>query len=75
MRVTKEDMVKTKITLLKQMDSYIRNNIGDEEAFDQWFTYGVPDEATDDDYRAIAEDVVVWTDVCDVFGCIIQEFE
>ena len=74
MRITKEDMIQTRITLLKQMDSYIRDNIGDEEAFEQWFAYGVPDEATNDDYRSIAEDTVEWTVICEIFGSIMEEF-
>lgn len=39
--------------LLKKMDRWLRDNINDEELFMNWL-YLMPDEATEDDYEAIA---------------------
>lgn len=63
-----------RIELLKGMNQYIID-LGDELAYDAWFSMGVPDEATDDDYEFIAEDLDHWVFVCNIFGAIIKEFE
>ena len=72
--ITIEDMIKTKITLLKQMDYYIINEIGDEECTDTWLEYGVPDEATEEDYREIAENESQWSSICTIFGDLIRQY-
>lgn len=68
---TKEDIIKTKITLLKQMNSYIVDKIGDEECTDTWLEYGVPDGATEEDYREIVESESQWSFICTVFGDLV----
>ena len=69
MIVTREEMIKTRIALLKQMNNYIINN-GDEDDFDYWITYGVPDCPSEEDYKDIAEDKDLFAEVCCVFGNI-----
>ena len=61
-----------RIELLKGMNQYIID-LGDEEAYDVWFTLGIPDEATD--YECIAEDLTLWVFVCKVFGDIIKKYD
>ena len=63
-----------RIQLLKGMNQYIIN-LGDEEVYDPWFSCGVPDEATDDDYEFIADNIEEWVYVCQLFGRLIGEYE
>lgn len=50
-----ETTIKNRIEQLKAMDDFM-HSVNDEELIDSWLTYGVPDEASEDDYRFIAED-------------------
>ena len=70
MVVTKEDLIKTRITPLKQMNAYIIN-LGDEEIWMEWIMVGVPDEPCEEDYQFIAEDDKSWIDICELFGQLI----
>lgn len=63
-----------RIELLKGMNQYIID-MGDEEIYETWFSLGVPDEATDDDYEFIANDIEEWVYVCQLFGRLIREYE
>lgn len=64
-----------RIELLKGMNQYIID-LGDEEVvYEAWFSLGVPDEATDDDYECIAEDVDEWRFICQLFGRLIKEYD
>ena len=63
-----------RIELLKGMNQYIIN-LGDEEAYDMWFSCGVPDEPTEDDYEFIADNIEEWVYVCQLFGRLIGEYE
>ena len=63
-----------RIYLLKGMNQYIMD-LGDEEVYETWFTLGVPDEPTDDDYECIAEDLTLWVFVCKVFNGIIKKYD
>ena len=65
---------KQRIELLKGMNQYIID-LGDEEVYNEWFSCGVPDEATDDDYEFIADDIEEWVFVCQLFGRLIGEYE
>ena len=44
------------VDLLKAMDNFVREVIGDEDIIDYWMTYGVPDGASYDDLEEIASD-------------------
>lgn len=63
-----------RIELLKGMNQYIID-FGDELVYDAWFSMGVPDEPTDDDYEFIANDIEEWVFVCQLFGRLIGEYE
>ena len=48
--------IKRKVEALKAMDLIARELVDDESlVIDLWFTYGVPDDATESDYLSIAE--------------------
>ena len=63
-----------RIELLRGMHQYIID-LGDEEAYEPWFTLGVPDEATDDDYEFIAENEGSWREICELFGNLIRIYD
>ena len=63
-----------RIELLKGMNQYIID-LGDEEAYEPWFTLGVPDEATDYDYEFIAENEGSWREICELFGNLIRIYD
>lgn len=69
MRMTKLTLLK--MNLLGGMDSYIRE-LGDEDIWEVWIAYGVPDEATENDLRFIAEDDESWQGTCELFGRLIK---
>lgn len=59
--------VEFKINALKEMNTYVIEKIGDEDIIDYWLTYGVPDNADEDDYLFIVDDWDNWIDVLKVF--------
>ena len=63
-----------RIELLQGMNQYIID-LGDEEVYETWFSLGVPDEPTDDDYEFIADDIEEWVYVCQLFGRLIKEYD
>ena len=62
------ETTKIRIKLLKEMNDYILNVIGDEDVFDDWWTNGVPDSPSEEDYETIASDDNSWYDVVEVFA-------
>jgi len=53
----KTDMLTLRMNILGGMNAYILDNVDDEEIIiEDWFAEGVPDQATEDDLRTIAED-------------------
>lgn len=71
MYVTREELVKTRISIAKQMNKYIIN-MGDEEIWDAWITEGIPDCPQEDDYEFFAEDDNEWMDLCTLFGRLVN---
>lgn len=71
-KMTREELVAIRIELLKKMNDYIINVIGDEEIWMKWIAVGVPDEATEDDYKFMASDDDIWRDTCKVFGELVK---
>ena len=53
------------------MNCYIIEHIQDEEDFETWITYGVPDQATEEDLETIAEDDELWRACCMLFGELV----
>ena len=68
--MSRAELVEYRINLLKQMNEYICDTIGDEEIWETWIAVGVPDEARDEDYAYIAEDDEMWKGVCVAFGLL-----
>lgn len=50
-----------RVNQLKVMDEFI-HSVNDEELMDDWLSYGVPDETSEDDYRFIAENDDLYMD-------------
>lgn len=48
---------------IKRMDKYIKENISKKFLLEKWFRYGVPNEATEEDYKTIGSDID-WYDRC-----------
>lgn len=71
----REELVQTRKQLLKQMNSYILDKIGDDECTAYWLSDGIPDEPDESDYRFIAENDDQWYNVCTVFGMLITDFD
>lgn len=63
-----------RIELLKGMNQYIID-LGDEELYAEWFSLGVPDEATEDDYEFIANEIEEWVYICQLFGRLIRDYD
>ena len=70
MYVTREELVKTRISIAKQMNKYIID-MGDEEIWMDWITVGIPDAPTEEDYESIAEDNEEWMRLCTLFGKLV----
>ena len=68
MKMTRIEIVETRIYLTKEMDKFVRNKIDDEGIIECWLMCGVPDGADEADYREIAEDDELWLDIVKEFG-------
>lgn len=56
-----------RIELLKQMDTYVRETIGDDEITELWLEEGLPDGYDQVDLMEIALDDEVWFWMVDAF--------
>ena len=61
-----ETTIKNRIEQLRIMDAFI-HSVNNEELIDSWLTYGVPDEASEDDYRFIAKDDEAYKECVRIF--------
>ena len=61
-------IIKLRVKILKEMNDYIFNGIGDEDIIDYWLLYGMPDDSEDDDYLMVAEDEGSWVNVVKTFA-------
>ena len=69
MVVTREEMTRTRVRLLREMDEYVRSHIGDEIiTCNLWLSTGVPDGADNQDFRDIASDDELWLDCVKTFA-------
>jgi len=71
MIITKEEMVKIKVDLLKQMNTFIIN-LGDETILKTWLMCGIPDQPDEEDFLFFANDKEEWNDICNLFGRLVQ---
>lgn len=69
--IQKRYNIEKKIALLKAMDDYILDVIGDEDLFEEWWQYGIADANTKDDdfYAEFAEDI---DDIIKCFNNIVN---
>ena len=71
-------MNKTTIDLrliqLKVMDDFM-HSINNEELIDEWLTYGIPDEASKDDYYSISEDDELYNECVKIFKRTVKNDE
>ena len=63
------DITKCRIEFLKQFDSYVRENIrNDEITCDIWLVEGLPDGYDETDLKEIALDDELWLDCVNCFN-------
>ena len=70
----KENEILKRVNILKDMNNYILDVIGDEDIYEIWWTFGVPDGADDDDLLEIAENESQFNYICYQFGNIMAGF-
>lgn len=62
------DITKCRIEFLKQFDSYVREDIGNDEiTCDIWLVEGLPDGYDETDLKEIALDEELWLDCVNCF--------
>lgn len=69
-----EMTIRNRIEQLKAMDAFM-HSANKEELIDSWLTYGVPDEASENDYRFIAEDDEAYEDCVRIFKRTVKDDE
>ena len=72
MVITKAEMVKIKVDLLKQMNNFIIN-LGDETILETWLMCGIPDQPNEEDFLFFANDKEEWNDICNLFGRLVKD--
>lgn len=61
MTVTRKELIEVRKNLLKEMDDYVRNKIGDDFIYASiWSVTAVPDAPDEEDYDTIAENDDLW---------------
>ena len=70
MKMTRQmDITKCRIEFLKQFDSYVREDIGNDEiTCDIWLAEGLPDGYDETDLKEIALDDELWLDCVNCFN-------
>ena len=71
MVITREEMRKTRLSLVHQMHDYIMNT-GDEEIFEIWMRDAIPDEPCEEDFEFFADDPDEFKDLCELFGKLVH---
>jgi hypothetical protein len=61
-----------KANILGGMNSYIIDEIGDDDIYDKWIQV-VPDECSEDDLFDIAMDAELWIDAVNLFAELVKE--
>ena len=62
-----KEIIELRVKILKEMNEYVFNEIGDENIIDYWLLYGMPDDSEDDDFLMVAEDEESWVNVVKTF--------
>ena len=63
-----KEIIELRVKILKEMNKYIFNEIGDEDIIDHWLLFGMPDDSEDDDFLMVAEDEESWNSVVETFA-------
>lgn len=63
-----KEIIKLRVKILKEMNEYIFNEIGDEDIIDHWLMFGMPDDSEDDDFLMVARDEESWNSVVETFA-------
>lgn len=67
------EVINAREKLLKAMNDYILEVIGDDDITDTWIAIGVPDCADEEDFLEIASDVKAWTRIVNNFSRLTKE--
>ena len=67
--------VEMRMSILGKMHNYVKYVIGDDEAYETWSMFAVPDEPDEDDLESIAEDDSLWAECARIFGKIVTAYE
>ena len=63
-----KEIIELRVKILKEMNEYIFNEIGDEDIINYWLLFGMPDDSEDDDFLMVAEDEESWNSVVETFA-------
>jgi len=64
--MNREDTIQLRANILGGLNTYIIEN-GDEDIFDYWFTYGLPNECSEEQLMEIAADDDLWLTCINAF--------
>ena len=64
-------MAISRVKQLEQMHLSIIEQ-GDEDIYDDWITYGVPDQPTENDFLTIAEDDESYEEICSLYNRLMD---
>lgn len=60
-----EKAIQKRALMLAEMDDYIRDNVDDEDVFEEWLAEGVPDGT--EEYTWMAENLDIFLDIIKCF--------
>lgn len=66
------DKTLIRMNLLGGMNDYIINVVGEDTLIESWLIDGVPDGATEDDLKRIAEDDDLWFETVEEFQRLLM---
>lgn len=69
----KKEVIDSRVEVLKAMDNAIRS-MNDEEVFDLWLSEGIPDAASEEDYKSIAEVHSDYIYVVNIFRACVKDY-
>lgn len=70
MIVTREEMRKTRLNLVRQMHDYIIN-MGDEKIYEIWTRDCLPDCPDEEDFEFYTDDPTEFREICEIFSRLI----
>lgn len=61
-----------RMNMLGGMNAYVLATIEDEDILDFWYTYGLPDEVTEDMLEKYAENEDLWLEAVHAFADVLR---